>query len=78
MKTEEKDLACLFIPVYFHVLQAVSWDSSYVHYGQVVQQLCPGHPVWLMELQATKEGAGGKNLKQDSRKKWGLQVQENK
>lgn len=42
--------------MYFHVLQAVSWGSSYEHYGQAVQQLCPGHPVWLMELQARKQG----------------------
>lgn len=63
MKIEEKYLAYLLIPVYFHVLQAVSWDSSYVHYGQVVQQLCPGHLVWLMELQATKKRGGGKKVK---------------
>jgi len=42
--------------VYFRVLQAISSDSSYEHYGQAVQQLCPGHPAWLMELQAKKGG----------------------
>lgn len=45
-----------FIPVHFHLLQAIFWGSSYEYYDPAVPQPCPSHLGWLMELPTKQKG----------------------